>query len=389
MYRIASRTSTTRVDRSEKTNLENLRSNVATTEQYIQKTQNTINFTNVQKACTSLYSQYTRDGSTVASVGSGAFFYETKSDLTHGYLLTAAHCLLKTTSDNKLTSDKSENIYYTNPITNEWEKITTANVFMDGAADIAIIKTDINLSDYPECALELSKEHAKVGDTCFVCGNPSGIDNDSLTNGIVRDPHYALTNGNYIADAIHINAPGTSGNSGSSILNKHGKIIGLFIFGIQNKETFNGGPNLSTLTSSLKTLKTEKDNKENKRYLGINWKIPNPFEVKAFYGAETTFANKGVKIRSKDTTNSPFENMPINSLLLSVTINGKTTSFGSLPHQRTPGILLYSNPGQEITIKYIPSTTDTTEQSETLTLSKSYANISDNSIDLPLIGGAP
>jgi hypothetical protein len=67
----------------------------------------------------------------------------------------------------------------------------------------------------------------------------------------------------------------------------------------------------------------------------------------------------------------------------------KTTSFGSLPHQRTPGILLYSNPGQEITIKYMSSTTDTTEQSETLTLSKSYAEITDNSIDLPLIGGAP
>lgn len=377
MYRIASRSYTTNIDRLTHTTLENLKSDVS----QLTSVKETINFTTIQHACSSIYAKDNSTNST--TVGSGCFI-NLDNDYTSGYFLTAAHCVLKE-SNNVTIYTKVDEAYITNPITNEWVTIDVSdNVFLDGAGDIALIKTDIDFTSYPSYCLSLSSTESSTGDACYVCGNPLGIDNDSLSKGVVRDSHYTVTSGSYIADAIHVSVPGLSGNSGSPILNTSGNIIGLFVFGLSTTgmETFNGGPNLTTLKSSLALLKSQPANAKSKKYLGINWYVPNPFTLKSYYTSTDAFANKGVIINAIDTTDSPFKDLNTNDLLLSVSVNGTTTSFGTLSHQRCPGTLLYST-ASSIDIQYIRGTA---YKSTKVPLDKTYADV-DDSKDLMLIGG--
>jgi S1-C subfamily serine protease len=411
MYRIASRTQTTRTDRSEKINLEHFKTELNDTKQYIENTKETINFANVQKSSTTIYSKYTKvtratnEGAItylqeVLSSGSGAFFYDTAEDLAQGFLITAAHCVLKTQTINTIDVmlyEKSETIYFTHPITNQWIKANPDDIYLDGVADIAVIRTGIDLTNHTTGAIEMSKEQPMVGDICYVCGNPLGLDDDSLTTGIVRDPHYTLRDGMYVPDALHINAPGSSGNSGSAILNKHGKMIGLLVFGIRSTETYNGGPNLDTLQQSLKVLKSLKNHTE-KNYLGFRWYIPNPITLQNYYSnTNTGVDNKGVVIQAIDTEIATqfTQELTTNDLLLSVTMNGKTIELGGLPHQRTPGILLYSSGVNSITIRYRKQG-DTAEDRTAEIILESSSSLSSSSSsspqypetkDLPLIGG--
>ena len=336
-----------------------------------------VDFECVVKACSSVYVLKT----TGVSVGSGCFITFDGTDLSNGYFMTAAHCLLDV-FNNSLVYTKKE-VYVVDPVTNDWISVPIERIFIDGVADIALIKTNIDFTAHTDCILRFASSLAKTGDTCYLCGNPGGMDEDSLSRGVVRDSHYVLTTSYYFADAIYISAPGIAGNSGSPILNDDGKIIGMFMFGHNGNETFNGGPNLTTLNNSFAVLKTEIDYKD-KKYLGFNWTIPTPFSLANHY-TYGRFPNKGVIVSSVDTTNSPFKNvLNTNDLLLSITIGTNTIDVGSMIDQRTPGILLYSNE-TSITIRYIRGTT---ENIATITLDKTYQDV-DNSLDLPLIGAAP
>ena len=231
--------------------------------------------------------------------------------------------------------------------------------------------------------IPLAQSNPKSGEACYVCGNPGGFDNDSLTKGVVRDAHFTLFP--FVSDAIHINAPGMSGNSGSPIVNVHGEMIGLFTFGIQDHETFNGGPNLDTIRKSLSVLSSGHDYKS-KYYLGMNWLLPNAFDLARYYSSsETKISNQGIIVTDIDTTHSPFSGiLQSNDLLLSISTKDETYELGVLPSQRTPGILLYL-PENTVTIEFIRGTT---KRSATVTLLKTYSDVPAN-IDLPLIGGAP
>ena len=243
----------------------------------------------------------------------------------------------------------------------------------------------MTLLHYPQFCLPFSTVEAKTGDVCFVCGNPGGIDNDSVTRGIVRDGHFTLTSGSYVPDAIHIDSPGISGNSGSPIMNKNGQIIGLFTFGF-NLENFNGGPNLNTLRESLKVLITRQDYKS-KKYLGFDWFAPSPNTMKNYYTPGSEFPNQGVIIRNMNT-NSPFynatERITNDDLILSFTMNGKKMEVGVLPHQRTLGLLVYST-SDTTTVEYIKSGS-TTVSKQTISLNVTYENV-DSRHDLVLEGG--
>jgi hypothetical protein len=155
------------------------------------------------------------------------------------------------------------------------------------------------------------------------------------------------------------------------------------MFGHNGSETFNGGPNLTTLNNSLAVLKTEVDYK-NKKYLGFNWTTPTPFSLSNHYTGDR-FPNRGVIVSSVDTTDSPFKNvLNTNDLLLSITIGTETLDVGSMVDQRTPGVLLYSSE-TNITIQYIRGTTKNTS---TVALNKTYQDVA-QTLDLPLIGAAP
>ena len=322
----------------------------------------------------------------IMSSGSGWFYYETKEDLKEGLFITAAHCVI----NNNLT--KVSNIWIINPITNSWKFIDKNDIYIDGISDIALIRSRIDLTNYPEYCLQLSEDYTKPGDVCYIIGNPGGIDEDSITVGCVRDNHYMEPYGYQITDSIHISAPGIGGNSGSPILNKDGYVIGIFTFGSseQGRETFGGGSNLYVLRKSLSVLKKFNNNKL-KRYLGINWShyLHSYYLFIMYYINKDNIPSNGVMIYNIDISSPFYGILEEYDLLLEAKIldTGEIIKFGIMYDQRTPGILIhYSYLTYSIEIKYIRFADYSNIKQSTVILDKSYNDSSPFS-DLPLIGG--
>jgi hypothetical protein len=168
-------------------------------------------FERIRHACTPIYSVIENN----ESVGSGAFFTLSSDDLVLGLYLTAAHVVMKNSKKKRVMASK---IYIINPVTNNFIRIPSSQIYIDGVADVAVIHTHIDLSQ-THYALSLAASEPHTGHFCFICGNPSGIDNDSFSYGVIRDAHYTEPSGSQGVDSLFVSAPGIGGNSGSPILN--------------------------------------------------------------------------------------------------------------------------------------------------------------------------
>ena len=313
-------------------------------------------------------------------VGSGFYYYDNDTDLQNGYFITAAHCVMQITNDVYAKVTKA---YIQNPITNKWFSVNIENIRIDGVADIALIKTDINFTNHPQYCLKLNTQTVHPGDTCYVIGNPAGIDEDSISSGCVRDPNYCEPNGYQITNSILINAPGIGGNSGGPIVNVNGDVIGIYTFGRTDTECFGGGSNQSVLSATLPILKQGDNNQ--KLYLGLDWYILSAINLNVYYPNQTSFDTTGVVIE-RINESSPFYNIiQPNQLLLKCVINGTTIEFGNKNNQRTPGVLLYYPVNTQVTI-YYKIMNDVQVYQQVVTLNKTYANVS-NVLDGPLQTG--
>ena len=210
--------------------------------------------TKLQNATSQIVFSFVETGTTVYR-GSGFYYYETETDLQHGYFVTAAHCV-----SNTLISPATYHILYKgyiqNPITNVWVEVDPSKIYMDGVADIALIVTEIDFRSNPEYCLKINTTTVNYGDVCCVVGNPIVVDEDSFSFGNVRDPHWSDPDGYQVTDTIFINAPSGGGNSGGPIVNTNADVIGIYTFGFTNYENFGGGSNQYVLQNSLNVLKT-------------------------------------------------------------------------------------------------------------------------------------
>jgi len=320
-------------------------------------------------------------------VGSGWFYYDTTDDLQHGYFVTAAHCAMEVVDGVVHTMESG---FIQDPTTGNWTKIDVSNVVYDGVADVALIKTRIVLD--PSCCLRLAVGEQFAGDACYVVANPGGMDDDSVSAGCVRDPHYCEPGGYQITDSIFVTCPGMGGASGGPIVNDIGMVVGIYTFGSRTNETFGGGSNRDTLQRSLSALKTllplapdaPVRNNRRKRYLGLEWHVPSPFLLSTYYQPDGLF--RSCVYIDQISADSPFS--PVLSegdLLISATLpDGSVVEFGNTNDQRTPGVLVYYD--TEITIEIVYIKASTNEQRATVTLSKAYADVSP-SLDGPLQTG--
>lgn len=316
-------------------------------------------------------------------IGSGFFYYEKTDDLKNGYFVTAAHCVMSIENN---TYYRTTEAYLQNPITNQWTSINVNDIFIDGVADIALIKTGIDFTNYPEYCLTINTGIVNEGDVCYVVGNPGGYDEDSISCGNVRDSNYTQPAGFHITNSIYVNASGMGGNSGGPIVNVNGDVIGIYTFGLgKGYECFGGGSNQEVLQKTLVVLKEHTNNKI-KLYLGIHWSVPNPFVIKKYYNNNKNFSTEGVYIKTV-SLESPFNDI-LNSgdLLLSCSFpNGEILSFGNNDNQFTPGKLLYYPIKTNIIIKYIKNNTFNII-TENVILNKTYNDVSEL-LDVPLQTG--
>ena len=346
----------------------------------------------IKNACSTV--SFTLGGSNYTC--SGSFITFDNSDLQYGLFMTAAHCVMEVSGTNVLPTTE---LYVTNPMTGNYTKVDVNKIYYDGVADVALIRTNIDFSSNSSYPLQLSSVTPQTGDICFLCGNPGGLDNVSLSQGFIRDARFYENSGYQVPESLYIDTPGIGGNSGSPILNKNGKVIGIFTFGSSTTgmETFGGGSNLSVLNSTLPVLKTQalngSTNKRNtsKYYMGLDyWTQKNaPFTWKTYYGGATTFPNQGVRIYTVTSGISPFDGvLGYLDILLSATIDGTEYKFGELTNQYPPGIMLYAS-NQSITIKYLDYSDSYTEKTASISL-VTYASLgsSYDYLDAPLNTGA-
>jgi hypothetical protein len=268
-----------------------------------------------------------------------------------------------------------------NPLSNQWIIIdpNTKPIHVDGVADVAIIKTGIDFTGRPDCCLQIYDGVVYSGDPCYIVGNPGNYDEDSFSFGCVRDANYTDPVGYQITNSIFVNAPGIGGNSGGPIVNLDGYVIGIFTFGLNDMECFGGGSNHQVLRNTLPILKNS-DNKT-KLYLGLAWQLVNPFIMKPYYNPSTSFGTEGVYINAV-SNDSPFNGtlQPADLLLSCQIQNGPSSGteiiFGRTQTQLTPGVLLYYPIGTIITIKYKRISSGYNVITATITLNKTYNDVS-------------
>ena len=310
-----------------------------------------------------------KSGGTIS--GSGSFITMDESDLGYGLFMTAAHCVMNVTNGVVVLPTA---ILVTNPLTKNFikfdENYVKNNLYYDGKADVAILRTNINLTN-TSIAINLSTD-VKTGEQSIMIGNPLGLNKNSYSCGCVRDDNFCGTD--QPTDTLLVTTPGFKGNSGSSILNNKGELIGMYTFGFLQTtisygdpvqyvmaETFAGGVNLWTLRRILlKLINLVKMNSAMKRnvekiYLGINWILADGMYISNNYYDVLDFPNKGVVI-TNISSDSPFANevldksnnlfqLQLYDLVLSAKYedNGEiiTLDFGDLEDQYSLGKLQY------------------------------------------------
>lgn len=344
----------------------------------------------LRKACSPLWMRK-NDGAIY--VGSGSFVSLDQdvegnpTDLAEGWYLTCAHNIIELINDeHQFTSD----IYV--GYNGKWYLQNSANIYYDGVADVALIRTGIQLTEY----LKLAQVEPITGQPVWICGFPGGYDNDSLTHGIIRDAHFNLNDSAQAVDSLFLTAPGIGGNSGSAILNAAGDIIGIYTFGYTNYETLGGGANLSTLAKSIEALKSRPGNQRNhqKKYLGIDWLRYSAMGLASnFYPAvdsqgATVYPDvlaQGCVVSNK-AVDSPLAGINDGDLILRATLdNGAQFTFGYENDQLTPGKVIYEYDANSMDVLLIRNGTKLVE-TVTVPLG-SYATTTD-SADYFLVGGA-
>ncbi len=173
------------------------------------------------------------------------------------YIVTAGHVVIDTNNYDDGNMRYCEKEEY-------WGTISNVNgsgvngvyelefVGVDGAGDVGLLKikdpepsANPNLPDLPivtsahKC-LEWGDSRAAVPGT-FICviGDPFGIDAQSISCGVVRDNKYAERTTPVIETVFH-DVSTYGGNSGSPVLDKDGKVIGVHSYGINGFDELKG-----------------------------------------------------------------------------------------------------------------------------------------------------
>lgn len=166
------------------------------------------------------------------------------------YIGTCAHCVLDTGGNR--TGNHYFNVYasisnFNNTGINRLFK--TKVVGIAGYADLAVLELvnedgttfdQSGLTDQKAQTWSVSTSY-QIGDQCFVIGDPGGYDAVSIAPGYIRDTKNP--DSLYIAN-VFTDCDIMGGNSGSSIIDRNGDIIGIISYGYSGTELNFGASSL-------------------------------------------------------------------------------------------------------------------------------------------------
>jgi S1-C subfamily serine protease len=207
-----------------------------------------------------------------------------------------------------------------------------------------------------------SRNDLKIGDTINTIGYPGGVDNQSISRGIVRDNKSQLEGG--VMESIVTDISIYGGNSGGPLIADDGKVVGIVSYGYTNKEEINGGvasylfkPIVDYYLSQYSTGTVSYP----KGYLGIRYdSVSLPIAV--IFGINKV---EGYYVISLDGTISPSK-FNVNDIITEV--NGVRVGVLNNQYPLFTEIQLRP-PGTTINVKYRPNGSWNTELTKNVTLS--------------------
>lgn len=204
----------------------------------------------------------------VVGVGGDGFCSGTIISKQHRLVLTASHCVA-----DRITREQQE---FVDPVTGEvtkktiekkldleiWQNVTrdyqvissrryvAKIVGNDASNDVALLQIlDVEFRPPMEAPLAPDSHQLMRGQTIYVVGNPGVVLDNSITKGIVSSTERTLNIGGTLLKVFQIDAAAVGGNSGGSILNERGELVGTLDAGMRG-----AGINFAVPISATKAL---------------------------------------------------------------------------------------------------------------------------------------
>jgi Trypsin-like peptidase domain/FG-GAP repeat len=271
-----------------------------------------------------------------------------------GWVATGAHCVLE---DNISTKFDEANIYVTvtNVNGNSYADVispTAGTLFVDGAGDIAIMKLPgITNQEFLEWG---DSANIAKGSECYVIGNPIGADHQSISKGVVRDNAWIDVDGYQPVESVMTDCDIYGGNSGGSIVDSDGKIIGILNFGYGEPSVLNGGISQRLAQPTIQRMLTNQidfnDATLGKGWLGITSWAAVDASVLAFNGLSGVIPPVGILILAVEPSGPVDSASGIGAGSIILEIDG--IAMGFLPGYTAPSSITWTKtPGDVINVK--------------------------------------
>ena len=168
-----------------------------------------------------------------------------------GYICTCAHVILEnggSSPNDKRASLIIVDITNANGVVGKNIQVRCDVVGIDQAADIAVLKVR-TISQDSSFGFDLTNQSSIIwgdstttpeGTSCYIIGQPEGIDRRSISHGTLRDNKFIATSNPLAPEGIFFDCPIHPGNSGSPVFDAVGRVIGIACYSYTSS-TGNGG----------------------------------------------------------------------------------------------------------------------------------------------------
>lgn len=288
-----------------------------------------------------------------------------------GYIATAAHNVLDMGAAvvSSIPRTRATTVYgmitNVNGVAGDNREVELDIVGTDGAADVAVLK--------PKSLLLVSQSYLhwgtarqmQPGGRIFVMGDPQGLDQQSISQGIIRDVTYihALS-----VECVLFDASVLGGNSGGPFVDSNGNVIGITTFGLAGSETLVGGVSQHMAEPIVKSIiATQTDYV--KAYTG--WHLrPMSLSIKEYLRAnyppgDSTSDGDGQMILSY--LDGAISDVPVGSVITRVD-NTLLNQLESHYKDQLTNLTWLMTPGQTLVVYYRDASNSFTATTKTVTL---------------------
>lgn len=248
------------------------------------------------------------------------------------YIVTAAHNIITSNRNTKI--DRVIASISNKNNTGQHLAYECSILGVGALADIGVLEVNglIENQKYLEWG---DSRNEVLGNTCYVIGDPKGIDAISISIGVFRDTKFSYNNS---IELVSTDAAVYGGNSGSPVLNTNGKVTGIISFSIGEGNSLSAGASQHIMEHVVnRIIDTRRDYKGG--VLNINTRpvtsiFLHTYNILPYYleGYYLTSINNGTFDYKK------------NEIIISVIENGKEYKLGLYNNQLPLSSFIYKKP---------------------------------------------